>query len=480
MSWVYSPAALSIEVDKSRRFISATFLGYKGNPEIGYFVAASPMLRSNSRSKIRATLESLITPDRIAWVTVQVVAVRTVSVTTKFLAQFSDSYTVHPSSKVTISILKAVNRGSRKSLKASLSQLTPFTAVAPQRGFSRVKIHSSPFAGVNPAVFLGYWTHGTITHNNRYVMLCDTRFLDGMNGGIAFLDGPENQSIGLVVGSLVKSNGEGSLTIIVPWAQIAKELESISIKAPALTASKASGVESVSMSDFHGVVALLVKRQIGPAMIWGSGVLVSPDTIVTNAHVIEENPHGVTAWFSERHSVPLQFASIPFKGLDLAVLKLKHPVRNYAFVPLSASTVSPGDPVKSIGFGMFYPHNLGVRPLLSTGHVSKVVKMPLQTESTTPSPALLVCSSGCWNGSSGGAVLNARGELVGIMASNGKVDTGEIIPTMTFVIPVDLIRQALVMQDTEFAEISPRVQDLWQLEATHSEEFDPPVIKAKL
>jgi S1-C subfamily serine protease len=90
--------------------------------------------------------------------------------------------------------------------------------------------------------------------------------------------------------------------------------------------------------------------------------------------------------------------------------------------------------------------------------------------------AMLCSTAHCWNGSSGGGVFDSRtGELVGIMASNGKVDNGVIVPDMAFVIPAcGVIDKALQLkQKGKQGKVADRVKDLWALRETHESLFNP-------
>ncbi|KAA8917153.1 hypothetical protein TRICI_000699 [Trichomonascus ciferrii] len=404
--------------------------------------------------------------ENVTWIEGEVVTTRALDGLNQFLVPFKSQYKFSPKCRqATISVLQLKDAG-RKRVGSELRKFRSSGAIDPR---GKIRIRSSPFVSVNPAMFIGYASEGTIsfTARDRSAMLCDIRYLEGMHGGLA--TDKDDYSLGIVVGSLKKTNGEGEFTVVAPWTEI--------IKAVDLATSNVRHIRSIRPADsmavvpekdylpakFHGVVALTVSRP-GRGSIWGSGVLLDPETVVTNAHVVE--PHlSITAWFTKTEKRTAQLVAVPFKDIDLAFLKLQTPASS-EFPPVkfqSNPTIRPHDPVVSVGYGMIYPHSMHeLQPIQSTGIISKVVQMD-------SSPVLLITSAGCWNGSSGGALFDPNMNLIGLMSSNGKMDdTGEIIPTMSFILPIQIIAKArsLVKQGSQ-ASLDPRISKLWKLQPTH-------------
>ncbi|ANB15797.1 hypothetical protein AWJ20_3441 [Sugiyamaella lignohabitans] len=387
-------------------------------------------------------------------------------------------------------------------------------------GHPPIQIESAPFALVNPALFVSYLSKGLIGYvatakgvggiPHPVVALSDVNFLEGMEGGVVFLD--RNNSLdsgkkilGMVLGSLKKNSGEGKMTMIVPWDLIASALGDLvkgiqefvspnfadlneqnlnELHAPILSlktsptissdiSAAAPGSCSKGETLFSGVAAIVVT--LGKLRMWGSGVLIDPVTIVTNLHVLGVNPKTITAWFSNSESVDVKVVGAPIDGVDMVFLRMEKPT---AHRPLVISTDTPrgGDIVESIGYGIYYPHSMGgtFQPIRSRGIICRVLHMPLNNE--YPSnvsksvPAMIVSSAGCWNGSSGGAVIDSKsGHLIGIMASNGRSHrSGEIISDMAFVIPSNIINYGWsLLKASKTVQASSRVQQLWKLQPTH-------------
>lgn len=424
----------------------------------------------------------LITPiENVKWIETEVVTTRNLEKLNQFLSPFRRQYTFIPDFKprgASISVLQFKDKGPDKTDKKRIigsENLRPFKASGDIDPRGTIRIRSSPFVAVNPALFMSYASEGTIsfTARDRSAMLCDIKYLEGMNGAIAF-DHLDGNSLGIVIGSLKKSNGEGEFTLIAPWAEIVRSMEKTIANVRhlrSITPSKSMGELAISLpSEFSGVVALLVSKP-GNSTIWGSGVLIDPETVVTNSHVVE-NHIAITAWFQKNEKIEATVQSIPIKNVDVAFLKLKHATK-YNPVKLSQRVPEPHDRVESVGYGMIYPHSMTeLQPLVSLGVISRVVKMSLSSRSPSM-PVLMITSAGCWNGSSGGALFDSNTtELLGIMTSNGRMDdTGEIIPTMSFILPVQMIKYAWEIaksdRNSPQAILDSRIINLWRLQETH-------------
>lgn len=404
----------------------------------------------------------------MTWLEVEVITTRPLEGLNQFLVPFKNHYTFSPNcQQATISVLQFKD-AKRKRVESELRKFKSSGDIDPR---GAIRIRSSPFVSVNPAMFIGYASEGTIsfTARDRSTMLCDIRYLEGMHGGLA--TDKNDYSLGIVVGSLKKTNGEGEFTVIAPWTEIVKAVDRTVVTADVRHIRSIKPSNSMAVvpeqdylpSKFHGVVALTVSRP-GKSIIWGSGVLIDSETIITNAHVVE--PHlSITAWFTKAEKRTAQLISIPFKDIDLAFLKLQTPASK-EFSPAkftSNPTIKLHDPVLSIGYGMIYPHSMHeIQPIQSTGIISKVVRM-------NSSPVLLITSAGCWNGSSGGALFDASMSLIGIMTSNGRMDdTGEIIPTMSFILPIQIISKArALLKSKSQSTLDPKISKLWKLQPTH-------------
>lgn len=467
--WFYGCGALTVEINDSDQLsVSALYLCQHWDATQGLFVAFLPQLGHKHPPKIMATLDGMVDNDDVHWHELELVDSHIVSDVNAFISPFLRKHTLVPDNAfpVSVSVLRFRNPSASGVV---LESLFPFKVSSSWRPRDPLTVISAPFATVNPAIFVGYSSDGTISYasKDRSTLFCDVRYMEGMSGGVA-LD-KDGRIMGLVIGAVKKENGEGELTVVATLPQIVKQLSNY----PKfdLTAHLTSGLEQQVVErapSFDGVVALTVKRP-GNMTAWGSGVLLDDQTVVTNRHVIDHHIL-ITAWFGDGQSVDVRTAVSPLEGIDLVVLNL---VRKVDFKPvqISSTPLVKGDKLTSIGYGIFYPLSMdSIFPLYSTGIVSKVVNMRLYDDSTESMPALIAASSGCWNGSSGGGVFRqGTNELVGLMSSNGRVlESGEIIPTMSFVIPVELVQEAIgLWRNGKTKTINERVERLWTLRATH-------------
>lgn len=451
--------------------------------------------------------------------------------------------------------------------------------------------------------------------------LLDGRFLDGMEGGVVLLDGDDKSSdglpikekrniiIGLVIGQLEKTSGEGDLQACVPWQVIEAVIETelgvdINNKSNNNNSNVNSPPTSISPSPdwvhFNGVVLIETENRYGH-LAWGSGIVVnsflsttfsqnSPDSsngsspsdnpdprpnpippkyIITNNHLFNNNPTSITVWYSETQprGEKVELLGVPLPGIDIAILSC--PFSNSSpsspcttdynagfdgyenktkscihAAELYTKKLTQGQKVCSMGYGLIYPRwgpwsshgphrtsgSLGsygyhesrvLQPLLSNGYISNIVEMevfepsnkaPTQTSQAQTMPStkndseegklnqvMAVCTSSCWNGSSGGAVFDAvSGKVVAMMTSNGKVacnDKGpsgdkefsgngarsKVIPELAFAIPAQVLRLAIDQINNDLMsgqvskstsgkndrKVNPRIKLLWDLKETH-------------
>lgn len=342
-----------------------------------------------------------------------------------------------------------------------------------------LNVKSSPFALVNPALFVNYHSTGNVSYVTKNFILSDIRYLDGMDGAPIFSDSSQD-CVGLVAGSLKKNSGEGDLTVVVPW-YIIQEYLPASLKCRAVSETEFF----LPWLVFNGVIMIEVLYGAGRKG-WGSGILIDDTTIVSNRHLLGDNYKSVVAWASESKSIPLQSLGSPLEGFDLLYFKLSTPIPKSRPVSFYNSDYKVGQKVRSLGYGLIYPHrtgNLPFQPLSSQGFISKTISMDLYRqldlatlssvagEENIEAPVMVISSASCWNGSSGGALFDSEtGDLVGMMTSNGRVnETGEVIVNMAFSIPGSILKYGWdLIKKGETRQVSNRIEKLWKLEETHA------------
>ena len=161
----------------------------------------------------------------------------------------------------------------------------------------------------------------------------------------------------------------------------------------------------------------------GNATALGTGFLVAPKTLITNAHVVEAGDP-VLAVGPVR--LPLKVVRVDKKN-DLALLSVDANLTSRP-LPLAAAELSPGEQIFAIGS----PE--GLEKTISQGIVSAVRK--------GDSRDLIQITSPISHGSSGGPILNSRGEVVGVAV--GMLQDGQ---NLNFAVPVKFVRSILESKD---------------------------------
>jgi S1-C subfamily serine protease len=195
----------------------------------------------------------------------------------------------------------------------------------------------------------------------------------------------------------------------------------------------------------------------------GSGFFVTPDTVITNVHVV-----GTDSTVTIRRSngttttARVQTTSPAF---DIAVLKVLGVLSNQVILPLgTAASVRVGEEVIAIGTPLGFLQNT-----VSRGIVSGLREV---------GGATLVQTDAAINpGNSGGPLLNRDGAVIGVIKSGYVGNDG-----LAFAVAVDHARAVLAGRDdplgaptgsTEYQALSPAVAapaDQRRIEATHAYE----------
>ncbi|MFY9283190.1 MAG: trypsin-like peptidase domain-containing protein [Miniphocaeibacter sp.] len=159
----------------------------------------------------------------------------------------------------------------------------------------------------------------------------------------------------------------------------------------------------------------------------GSGVIVSEDGyILTNSHVISDgSAESITVVFSDKSTIEGKLIWNN-STLDLAVVKVEKtglPVVEFG----DSDKVSVGDKAIAIG----NPLGLDLQSTLTSGYISGLNRM-ITLENGASMDGLIQTDAAINGGNSGGALLNSKGELIGI--NTAKASTGEGIG---FAIPIN-------------------------------------------
>ncbi len=161
----------------------------------------------------------------------------------------------------------------------------------------------------------------------------------------------------------------------------------------------------------------------------GSAFLVGPRTLVTNAHVAEAGDP-VLAVGPVR--IPLKVLKVDQKN-DLAILLVDVNLTSKP-LPLASESVSPGEEIFAIG------NPEGLEKSISQGIVAAL--------RTFDGRNLIQITSPISHGSSGGPVLNSKGEVVGVAV--GMLQDGQ---NLNFSVPIAFVK-ALLLEKTGTASSS--------------------------
>ena len=178
----------------------------------------------------------------------------------------------------------------------------------------------------------------------------------------------------------------------------------------------ASRATEIFAASGLAIVSISARSTTG-AQKGGSGVLVAPDEILTNCHVIEDALI-IDLAFSDNKTVSASIAG-RYEGLDLCLLRARSEGRKPPKIG-SSSSVRPGQSVFAIGAP------LGLEKSISDGIVSAIrehnnIRLIQNTAPISP-------------GSSGGGLFDDRGSLIAITTST--YSAGQSI---NFAIPADYI-----------------------------------------
>jgi S1-C subfamily serine protease len=212
-------------------------------------------------------------------------------------------------------------------------------------------------------------------------------------------------------------------------------------------------VERYERDPFFGLPFGIPEQEEREAL--GSGFVIDKaGHVVTNFHVVE-GASEISVGFSNRDGVPATVVGVD-RATDIAVLKVEEKAR--ALTPLDlgdSSTVRVGDPVVAIGnpFGLERTVTAGIvsalsRPLATPGGA---IDQVIQTDAPLNS------------GNSGGPLLNARGQVIGVntaIATTGDGAAGSL--GIGFAVPIDTVRtiaaQLISGGRAQRADLGVRVQ----------------------
>ncbi len=202
-------------------------------------------------------------------------------------------------------------------------------------------------------------------------------------------------------------------------------LLAVALSGTLLSGQERTGItgREIAQRIFPSVALLICEDSHAQPVSLGSGFVVADETVATNLHVIE----GAAGGFLKLVGVPKKYTIRGTVGVDrghdLALLSV--PGMHAPIVPLGSSQqASVGDEVYAIG------NPEGLEGTISQGIVSGI--------RGTGSDTLLQITAPISPGSSGGPVVNLRGEVIGLAVATLKIGQN-----LNFAVPSMYLSQLL-------------------------------------
>ena len=208
---------------------------------------------------------------------------------------------------------------------------------------------------------------------------------------------------------------------------------------PVVTIVKAMSPGVVNISTEHTAV---VKNQAVKLPSLGSGVIIDKNgLILTNAHVLQQ---ASTIYIIFSDGTKIQGKVVGLNQVhDLAIIKIDSPFP-LTVIPMAASDdILIGEPVIALG------NPFGLSSSVSTGVVSAIHRDLFTPQGQIIFKDLIQTDTAINPGSSGGALLNMDGKLIGLNQIVAQQAQG-----IGFAIPVKTIKPLLVEFETNYDKMS--------------------------
>ena len=182
-------------------------------------------------------------------------------------------------------------------------------------------------------------------------------------------------------------------------------------------------VQKIAKKAFGSTVLLVIEDANGQPLSLGSGFFVRAGEIASNLHVVEGGARGYAKLVGQKTNYELEGITAVDTKRDLVVLKIS--AANSPVLPLGNSdAVQVGESVYAVG------NPQGLEGTFSQGIVSSIREVGTDK--------LLQITAPISPGSSGGPVLNARGEVIGVSVATFKGGQN-----LNFAIPSDYLKTML-------------------------------------
>lgn len=230
-------------------------------------------------------------------------------------------------------------------------------------------------------------------------------------------------------------------TFVLLWILVGASfaLSVIAILMPYMSRDDAKTATDIYYECIENVVEIRASsEEVGES--FGTAEIISADgTMVTNAHVVTYTRLGAVNTFEEysfRFSYEDEYRAAELikydSDKDIAVLKISD-TTGLALTPIKTAdseAVSAGDKVYAVGNAA----NYGI------GIFKGIVSIPLlNIEADGVTREVIQCDLTIAAGNSGGALLNERGELIGLTTFRTRDNSGNVIYGIVYSIPINTV-----------------------------------------
>jgi hypothetical protein len=165
------------------------------------------------------------------------------------------------------------------------------------------------------------------------------------------------------------------------------------------SAAHAQTAQEVARTAFRSTVLLVMEDANGQPLTLGSGFFVREGEIASNLHVVEGGERGYAKLVGEKTKYHIEGISAVDPERDLVILKVSA-ARSQSLLLGNSDAVQVGESVYAVG------NPQGLEGTFSQGIVSSIREVG--------SDKLLQITAPISQGSSGGPVLNQKGEVIGV------------------------------------------------------------------
>lgn len=219
--------------------------------------------------------------------------------------------------------------------------------------------------------------------------------------------------------------------------------------------------QEIADEALPSTVLLEMEDSNGQSHGGGSGFFVREDEIATNFHVVEGADKGSAKLFGQDELYDIEGYTALDVDNDLVILKIKNPDQktiDISALPLGDSDdVHAGDTIYAVG------NPVGLEGTISDGIISGI--RPPDQSQNIPYTSIQITAP-ISPGSSGGAVLNTKGEVIGVSVSgmsslkpisSHNPQDGQYInvaQNLNFAIPSEYLKELLQQRD-ESGSVTP-------------------------